>query len=59
MVESIRLIGREIKMFYQLDKVGCPKGYAYVKDFKGNRCFYGTIAECEAFIDQMERELYV
>ena len=46
-------------MYYQLDKSGCPKGYAYVKDFKGNRCFYGTIAECEAFIDQMEKELYI
>ena len=46
-------------MYYQLDKTDCPKGYAYVKDFKGNRCFYGTISECEEFISQMERELYV
>ena len=30
----------------------CPKGWAYVRDFKGNLVFYGTIKECHDFIDQ-------
>lgn len=31
----------------------CAKGYAYVRDFKLNLVFYGTIEECRKFIDEM------
>lgn len=44
-------------MFYQLDRVGCPKGYSYVRDYMGNRVYYGPISDCLEFITIMEREL--
>ena len=44
-------------MFYQLDRAGCPKGYAYVRDYMGNRVYYGPISDCIEFINIMEREL--
>lgn len=39
---------------YQIIKTDCPKGYGYVRDYMGNKCFYGTLQECQEFIDQME-----
>ena len=39
---------------YQIVKNGCPKGYAFVRDYMGNKCFYGTIEDCKEFIRVME-----
>lgn len=36
---------------YSIVKTGCPSGYAYVKDFNGNMCYYGPVAECKKFIE--------
>lgn len=36
---------------YSIVKTDCPSGYAYVKDFKGNMCYYGPVAECKKFIE--------
>lgn len=33
---------------------GTPEGFSYVRDFKGNLVYYGTVEECETFIKQME-----
>lgn len=33
---------------------GCAKGYGYVVDYLGDVWFYGSIAECEAFIQEWE-----
>jgi len=41
---------------YRIDKAGCPKGWAYVVDYMGNRCYYGPIADCKEFIKAMEGE---
>lgn len=38
---------------YSIVKNGCPSGYAYVKDYFGNMCYYGPIAECKKFIEYM------
>ena len=38
---------------YRIDKAECPKGYSYVVDYMGNKCFYGTIKECKTFIEIM------
>ena len=38
----------------QIKTDGCQKGYGYVIDFMGDVWFYGSIAECEAFIADME-----
>ena len=39
---------------YRIEKAGCPKGWAYVVDYMGNRCYYGSIADCKEFIKAME-----
>ena len=44
--------------YYTLIKDGCPDGYAYVRDYMGNKCYYGTVDDCKAFIERMEGELY-
>lgn len=36
---------------YSIVKTGCPSGYAYVKDFNGNMCYYGPVVECKKFIE--------
>lgn len=38
---------------YTIIKAGCPKGWAYVRDYMGNLCYYGTIKDCETFIKIM------
>ena len=42
---------------YHIEKKDCPKGYAYVVDYMGNKCFYGSIADCKQFIQSMEKEV--
>ena len=42
---------------YKIVKTDCPKGYAYVCDYMGNKCYYGRIADCQKFIDHMEKEI--
>lgn len=49
-------IGERIDNMYRIDKAGCPKGWAYVVDYMGNRCYYGSIKDCEEFIRRMENE---
>ena len=40
--------------YYQIYRTkDCPKGWAFVRDFKCNLVFYGTIEECYVFIDEM------
>lgn len=46
-------------MYYQIVTNGCPKGYGFVRDYMGNKCYYGTLEQCEEFIQIMEKELYV
>lgn len=43
---------------YTIVKNGCPSGYAFVRDYMGNKAFYGTIKECKQFIESMTQELY-
>lgn len=33
---------------------GCAEGYGYIIDYLGDVWFYGSIAECEIFINGME-----
>lgn len=40
-------------MYYQMVTVGCPKGYAYVQDYMGNKIYYGTLEECLCCIDNL------
>ena len=42
---------------YTIIKNGCPSGYAFVRDFYGNKMFYGTIKDCKTFIVRMENEM--
>lgn len=39
---------------YTIIKTGCPKGWAYVRDYMGNLVYYGRIEECKTFISEME-----
>lgn len=39
---------------YTIVKNGCPSGYAFVRDYMGNKMFYGTIKDCKEFINRME-----
>lgn len=41
---------------YQIVETGCIPGYAFVRDHLGNKCYYGTIKECSAFIKAMTKE---
>lgn len=41
---------------YTIVKEGCPKGWAYVRDYQGNLCYYGCIEDCKRFINAMEGE---
>lgn len=36
---------------YQIITKDCPKGWGYVKDYTGNKIFYGTIEQCQECID--------
>lgn len=44
----------EVSM-YTIVKNGCPSGYAFVRDYLGNKMYYGTIKDCKEFIRHMER----
>ena len=39
---------------YTIIKTGCPKGWAYVRDYMGNLVYYGRIEDCKQFISEME-----
>lgn len=32
---------------FQIIREGCPSGYGYVRDYQGNRIYYGPLSECE------------
>lgn len=36
---------------YQIVTNGCPKGWAFVRDYQGNKIFYGPIKDCMHCID--------
>lgn len=40
--------------FYQIIDNGCPDGFAFVRDYMGNKCFYGTMEKCKEYIVMME-----
>ena len=41
-------------MFYQIYKTDdCPNGWAYVRDYQGNKVFYGEIEACNQFINDV------
>lgn len=41
---------------YKIIRTGCESGYAFVRDHMGNKCYYGTVKDCEKFIKAMTRE---
>lgn len=41
---------------YTIITTGCIRGYAFVRDHLGNKCYYGTIEQCTQFIKAMTRE---
>lgn len=41
-------------LFYDTD---CPEGFAYVQDYQGNLCYYGSVSDCQKFIEEVEEEL--
>ena len=41
--------------YYEIITNGCCKGYAFVRDYMGNKCYYGTMKQCIQFIDDMMR----
>lgn len=43
---------------FTMIKSGCPSGYAYVRDFCGNLCYYGPVAECKKYIEYMVLEAH-
>ena len=42
--------------YYEIVSNGCAKGFAFVRDYMGNKCYYGTIQECITFINDMMNE---
>ena len=40
-------------IYYEIVKNGCKKGYAFVRDYMGNKCYYGTLKQCYQFIEDM------
>lgn len=44
--------GEEKKMF-EIITNGCPDGYGFVRDYMGNKVFYGTVEECFSCIDNL------
>lgn len=40
---------------YQIIDSGRGDGCAYVRDFQGNKCYYGSIKECQKFIRFMTK----
>ena len=47
---------------YQIITNGCPKGWGFVRDYQGNKIFYGTIKDCKRCIaileDAFKEELF-
>lgn len=41
-------------MFFRIVTTGCQKGYGVVKDFLGNTWFYGSLDDCQNFINNVE-----
>lgn len=41
---------------YQIIETGCSQGYAFVRDHLGNKCYYGSIKDCQQFIRAMTKE---
>lgn len=41
---------------YRIITTGCSQGNGFVRDHLGNKCYYGTIKECQQFIKAMTRE---
>lgn len=41
---------------YQIIETGCTRGHAFVRDHLGNKCYYGSIKECQQFIKAMTKE---
>lgn len=39
---------------YTIVKDEFRKGWGYVRDYVGNTWFYGTLKECQEFINQIE-----
>ena len=39
--------------YYEIVTNGCKKGWAFVRDYMGNKCFYGQLEECYQFINDM------
>lgn len=42
---------------FQIIKEDCPKGWAYVRDYMGNKVFYGPEEECKQFIYMIENNV--
>ena len=38
---------------FTLVTAGCPKGWAFVRDYMGNLVYYGSIEDCKAFIEHV------
>lgn len=38
---------------FSLLTVDCPDGFAYVKDYQGNKIFYGRLEECKKCIKDL------
>ena len=59
-INWIVLEGMNKKMngsYYEIVSNGCKKGYAFVRDYLGNKCYYGTMKQCVKFIDDMMKVL--
>lgn len=55
-LSSFMMIGENEKMsgsYYEIITNGCRKGYAFVRDYMGNKCYYGTMKQCKQFINDM------
>lgn len=45
---------------YEIVTNGCPDGYGFVRDYMGNKVYYGTLSECHScIITLMEAEKHV
>lgn len=42
---------------FQIVKEDCPKGWAYVRDYMGNKVFYGPEEDCKQFIYMIENNV--
>ena len=42
---------------FTLVTAGCPKGWAFVRDYMGNLVYYGSIDDCHHFMKAITEEL--